>query len=654
MPTTSQLNYRADIDGLRAVAIIAVLGFHFFPEYFSSGFIGVDIFFVISGFLITTIISRDLAANEFSVLKFYKRRVNRVFPALIFVLIFCGIAGWFVLLQDEYKSLGKYIAGASAFISNFITWNEIGYFDTAAELKPLLHLWSLGIEEQFYLLWPLILLFSKKHFRPIIVCIALFGFSFFYNVCIYKSDPNADFFSPLARMWEPVCGGLLACLISTKHFTIFNKSLTAANLMAALGFANLSVAFFLARNGVGYPGWIAVFPCLGAMFLLVAGKSAGLSRSILSYRLLVGIGLISYPLYLWHWPLLSFAKYLAGPHLSLPARLLLLGLSFLLAWLTYKFVEIPIRRGKLRQRAPVFLAAIMLFLCAGGYLVFLTGGISGRAVAKQNQPTDVEIFFNSSCVNDPRIDAALDFCAKNIVADPQRPTVVIWGDSQGMAWSPVFLKLAKEFDFNLILFSHPSCAPMLGVRTLIAPTNTTANELCRDVKLGQLILSSIEKIHPKMVFLIAAWNTYVYRDFITESPDDPPDFNSSLLAFNRKLPETIARLDEISPLVVFKTLPILRESPIYQINRIGFFIAKHQKDLKRFSQHKTESKIENDIMDSIKGTKQTRFLDPAELVCTEFCDYVIGGNLIYRDPVHISHKGSFLIEDQLREILKGL
>ena len=212
--------YRADIDGLRAIAVLSVVGFHAFPSWFRGGFIGVDIFFVISGYLISTIIVGGLEQSRFSFVEFYVRRIKRIFPALLLVLIASYAFGWFALLADEYKQLGKHIAGGAGFVSNFVLWNESGYFDNAADNKPLLHLWSLGIEEQFYVVWPLLLWFAwKKRFNLLTITVLIAAVSFALNIAKVRSGAVAAFYSPQTRFWELMIGSIVA------YFTLHKQNI---------------------------------------------------------------------------------------------------------------------------------------------------------------------------------------------------------------------------------------------------------------------------------------------------------------------------------------------------------------------------------------------------------------------------------------------
>lgn len=329
--------YRKDIDGLRAIAVLGVVLFHAFPQAFRGGFIGVDIFFVISGFLISTIIIDSVKAGTFSFAVFYRRRVLRIFPALMVVLAFCLLAGWRVLVPSEFRQLGRHVAAGAGFIANFIFLHESGYFDTVAEVKPLLHLWSLGIEEQIYIFWPVILMVGWRRrvgFLRLITVAALLSFAL--NMVLAFKSPSADFYSPASRFWEFLAGACLICL----PFTAARRS-----LVAALGLALLALGSIFIDRGRVFPGAWATLPTFGAAMLIWSGPEAWVNKNILSNRVLVWIGLISFPLYLWHWPLLSYARIVAGAAPPLEVRLGCVFAALILAVLTYFFVERPIRFG---------------------------------------------------------------------------------------------------------------------------------------------------------------------------------------------------------------------------------------------------------------------------------------------------------------------
>ncbi|HHS8323336.1 TPA: acyltransferase family protein, partial [Legionella anisa] len=360
---------------------------------------GVDIFFVISGFLISTIIFEGLEKNSFSFVDFYKKRIKRIFPALVFVLLFCLILGWFALFPQEYKQLGKHVMGGAGFISNFMLWLETGYFDNAAETKPLLHLWSLGIEEQFYIIWPFLVWFVwKKQLNLFGITIGIVLISFLLNVTKVSFDSTAAFYSPQTRFWELLCGSLLAYIAfyNIDFFNRIGKKLDAAltkviyrkaggtngallkNILSFSGLLILICCFYTFSKATTFPGAFALLPVLGALFLL-AGNTSWINRVVLSNRIMVWFGLISYPLYLWHWPLLSFARIMEGdfPHKTI--RWMAVVLSIILAWITYKLIEKPIRHGLGHDRTKVvFLVSFMSIMASFGFYIVKNNGLDFR------------------------------------------------------------------------------------------------------------------------------------------------------------------------------------------------------------------------------------------------------------------------------------
>jgi peptidoglycan/LPS O-acetylase OafA/YrhL len=333
--------YRPDIDGLRAIAVVAVFGFHAFPESFPGGFTGVDIFFVISGFLISGIILGELQAGNFTFGKFYARRIRRIFPALALVLAATLAAGWWALSPYEFEQLGGHVAAGAGFISNLLLFHESGYFDTDSALKPLLHLWSLGVEEQYYLVWPALLFALRKHMHRIFwLILGVAVSSFVLNILLVHRQPSAAFYLPATRFWELMIGSIAAY----RELHASRQMKLPSNLMAAAGLLLLALAFALVRDGRGFPGWWALLPTVGALLLIQSGPEAWINRNLLANRAVVYIGLISYPMYLWHWPLLTYARIFYGGVPPAGVRVGALILGVVLAWATYELVEKRVRR----------------------------------------------------------------------------------------------------------------------------------------------------------------------------------------------------------------------------------------------------------------------------------------------------------------------
>lgn len=380
MPADSRVTekYRPDIDGLRAIAVGSVVAFHAFPNFFKGGFVGVDIFFVISGYLISGIIVDAVEDRRFSYLDFYIRRIRRIFPALIVVIAATLFVGWYVLLPDEFERLGKHLAAGAGFATNLVLWGEAGYFDVSSDTKPLLHLWSLAIEEQFYILWPLILGPVWRRKRGLLLAtLSIAAISFAYNVISVVHHPVAAFYSPLARFWELMLGGVLAYLVRQKGEWLAQFHA----LRAAAGLLLIGVSVFALNREFAFPGYWALLPTFGAFLVISAGFTNWISKYLLGNRLMVGVGLISYPLYLWHWPILVFAKIVKGGLLTPTDRVTAIAASVALAFLTYRFVEYPIRHSA-ALRVPQGLiaqglAAAMAGAGALGLLIF-TDAINSR------------------------------------------------------------------------------------------------------------------------------------------------------------------------------------------------------------------------------------------------------------------------------------
>lgn len=452
-------SYRADIDGLRAIAVVSVLGYHAFPTVIPGGFIGVDIFFVISGFLISSIIICNLQHENFLFLEFYGRRIKRIFPALLLVLWSCLLFGYAVLTPDELTQLGKHVAGGSGFIANIVLMKESGYFNSTAEAKPLLHLWSLGIEEQYYILWPLILWFGwQKRLGLLTIIVALTLGSFLLNIVRVEHHPVGTFYLPQTRVWELMIGSIAAyvslqqkqgehtiqdaLLSRLKNLRLSLPNipiLSAPNLWSIVGVSLIVLSLALIKKTSLFPGWWALLPTAGAAILIVAGPQAWLNNRLLGHPILRGVGLISFPLYLWHWPLLSFARILEGQLPSIAVRSAAVALSVILAWLTFRFIEKPVRFGRQKPWLAIQLSALMLITGLAGYLTLYAEGFPVRL----NNSHLVSLFakyphapfHNEAC--DQKFPAFKNLSAC-LLSSPNEPNVVIVGDSHSNQYFKAF------------------------------------------------------------------------------------------------------------------------------------------------------------------------------------------------------------------------
>lgn len=434
-------DYRPDIDGLRAIAVLSVVVFHAFPALISGGFVGVDIFFVISGFLISKHIWEELGSGTFSIRTFYARRVRRIFPALAVMLLACLVMGWIVLTPAEYEQLGKHVVAGALFLSNIVFWKEAGYFDNAADTKPLLHLWSLGIEEQFYIVWPLFLALFWRYSRHFgWAMLIIMGASMAWSIAVVRHDAVADFYSPLTRFWELALGAGLALLAA--HRAAISRA--SRSHLAWLGLCLILAAFFVIEESYAFPGGWALLPALGAAFLIYAGQVAWLNRQVLSNRLLVWFGLISYPLYLWHWPLLSFARIMESGTPSTEVRCWLVAASVILAWLTYKFLERPVRSRPRSRNIVLMLCLSIVVLGAAGLAVKKLDGIKSRQFSMLNADAQTMVLgadrgkLLRECGLNEQEKPKFQYCLRG---GPMDARYALLGDSKGEA---LFYGLVRE------------------------------------------------------------------------------------------------------------------------------------------------------------------------------------------------------------------
>jgi peptidoglycan/LPS O-acetylase OafA/YrhL len=496
--------YRPDIDGLRAVAVLSVLAFHGFPHALPGGFTGVDVFFVISGFLISGILLDKLANGTFSFLDFYQRRIRRIFPALCVVLLAVLVAGYFLLLPDDYSTLGKHVVGGAGFVSNLVLWSEAGYFDTDAALKPLLHLWSLGIEEQFYLVWPLLLWVSwRKRWNTAMVVGGVLVLSLMACLWLTNDHPTASFYSPLTRFWELGVGAMLAIGVRNAAIPRPQDTPAVANAMSLLGAALLACGLAFFDESQPFPGWRALLPTLGACLLIAAGPGALVNRHVLSRRAMVWVGLVSYPLYLWHWPLIAFQNILDVGPTPVGMRVAALALSFVLAAGTYYVIERPIRFRAKSGRTALGLGVAMTLAATLGIGVVAMQGFDGRV------PSPVARFAHFKY--DPSVDARAGACwlgreqrpdafASECVdeSDARRPLMVVWGDSHAGRFFPGLKKVAGD-RFRIAQFNRDSCWP------LYFPKGQKGRGYANCIQGNDYVVRRIGELKPAVVVMFAWW-----------------------------------------------------------------------------------------------------------------------------------------------------
>ncbi len=478
------LTYRPDIDGLRAVAVLAVIGFHAFPNWMPGGFAGVDVFFVISGFLISHQLFAACDRGSFSIRDFYVRRVRRIFPALILVLAATAAFGWIALTPPEFKSLQQHLAASAFFSNNFLLWYESGYFDAPSKAKPLLHLWSLGVEEQFYIVWPWLIFFCwrwRLHRTSIIAIVTILSFAVSIAM-VSRGWTAAAFYLPHSRLWQLAAGAWLASLTLDRPDTLrqWLTKRTIANTTATIGAALLVAGFIaLGKTAASYPGWAALVPTIGTLLIIAAGSAAWLNRRLLSAGVAVFIGLISYPLYLWHWPMLSFLSITEQGQASRALILGALALSFVLATLSYLLVERP-ARSWIQTTTPLRAAAIATLLFAIGATMVgatMTGRLlpSGSVAAVPDEKAPVTLH-DRACRALTGLQGG--YC-QQFFDGPAPIRTALFGDSHAAHLFPGLGARLRDQGENLIMLGEPLCPPFLKIERVTETGDSTCAAMNR-------------------------------------------------------------------------------------------------------------------------------------------------------------------------------
>ncbi|MDR3528045.1 MAG: acyltransferase family protein [Rhizomicrobium sp.] len=474
------LPHRDDIDALRAVAVSLVIAFHYGIGGISGGFVGVDIFFVISGFLIGGILDRELAEGRFSLLRFYERRVRRIFPALFAMLGLAAVAASLWLFPADLQRFGESAAAAALFWSNIFFAATAGYWEAASSSKPLLHTWSLAVEEQFYLVFPLLLWAIKGWARRgRLMTLAVMGVvSFAASVWAVQVTPTAAFYLAPYRFWEFLLGAVCAsgiAALAPRHDGWGRRYLGEG--LAAAGLALIAYSALTLSAASAFPGLGAVLPCLGAVLLIAAGADNTVSRA-LSWKPIVFLGLISYSLYLWHWPVWVFASHLLA---RAPQGFEITGcaaLTFTLSVLSWKFVEQPFRCKAAMPRKPLFAlaGAAMAAVCLFAGAAMATKGLPGRfdakvvAIAAEEAPRAPERCFGVA----PKDVSVQRLCG--IGAEKQAASFVLWGDSHAEAILTPVAAIASRHHRRGLFAGSPSCVPLVGVDRYDVPECRAFND----------------------------------------------------------------------------------------------------------------------------------------------------------------------------------
>ncbi len=649
-----EVKYRPDVDGLRAIAVGAVVLFHAGVAPIRGGFVGVDVFFVISGYLITTIIAREALEGRFTVAGFYVRRVRRIFPALFYMLWAVGLVATLVLMPADYNEFGESVSATALFTSNLFFWIKSGYFDAAADIKPLLHTWSLAVEEQFYLLFPLLMaaiVTRLRWWRLLIAAIALVSFA--VGVWEVAHHPAGAFYSPFARAWELLLGSLIAVGAVPP---IRSKPLREA--AAALGLGLILFAVFAYTPATPFPGVAALSPCLGAALLIHAdAEHPTIAGRIISVKPMVWLGLISYSLYLWHWPVLVFARYILMRPLQPAEMAALVAASVLLAYLSWRFVERPFRRGNARRAALFGVAgAMMLVATLFGAWAHLGHGLPqrlpGPALRLAAAADDINPY-RAACdrTSVERLRKG-DAC---ILGDPKAaaPTFALMGDSFGDALMPAVVEAAKEHGRKGLMLTYSGCLSLIGVNQ-----DTPGCRAFLDAAVDLIRRTpSIDR-----VIIVDRWTTSVIGTrfgawpqteiFITDARSPERSYAENPRAVTRGLAATTQAL---APRKVF-LVGYLPEQAV-DIPRAealaSWYRFPPEPGVAREAYDRRQAPV-HAVLEPPKAAKTYDVLDAAPFLCdARRCPAMRDGVVLYSDDNHVSASGARSIRALLAPALAG-
>ena len=649
----SSTGYRPDIDGLRAVAVLPVVFYHVFPSGLNAGFLGVDVFFVISGYLITKIIHEGIQSGEFSARKFYARRIRRIFPTLILVLVSTLIFGNLFLFPNELAELGTHVFAGSVFISNFMLWSEVGYFDNSAWEKVLLHLWSLAVEEQFYIVWPLILWVALVWIRrPLLIVLGLFFASLITYFALFQFDPTAAFYFSPSRFWELLAGALVAIFARPCRMPAIKS-----NTLCILAMTILIAAFFAGdKNDESLPV-VTMLVVLSTAFLIWVGQSTWFNRAILSNRILVWFGLISYPLYLWHWPILAYIRIGQGGSIDISY---LNGFAAVfaavgLAWITYRFFESGIRFNP--SRLVVGTLSIAVVVTGGiGLSSSIWSGFPKRLMV--DPPLGLTLFQDyphpqqdGSCNHLSSDVRALWAC---VISAPLNPDVVLIGDSHANQYYEPFRNLVPSQ--TILNLSEPGCLPFNSFGSLDCQKKQeeVLNFLADQQDLRSIVVTGY------FSFLAAGFqgeNREGYRVAAELSPERKAKFIENGRGFLNKLTDLNATI------YVLGDIPDLVERPSACLTVKGFLISSlripqkqsliHQDDdcfinANDFSERNEEFR---DLLYSLlMEYPEIKFFEAKNAVCTaEACYAIRDGLPLYWNSDHLTLEGGRLVLESLFE-----
>ena len=620
------MKYRAEIDGLRALAVLPVILFHAGFELFGGGFVGVDVFFVISGYLITTIIISEMAEEKFSIVNFYERRARRILPALFFVMAVCIPFAWFLLVPSDLVEFGHSLIAVSTFSSNFLFWSEAGYFAGPAELKPLLHTWSLAVEEQYYILFPIFILLTWRLGIKWVLFILLFIFMLSLGVSqwgAYKI-PSANFYLLPTRGWELLIGVFVAFYLK---YNTYIKSYLANQLLSLLGFSMITYSIIVFNASTPFPSLYALIPTIGTGLVILCAIPQTTIHKLLSLNFIVGIGLISYSTYLWHQPILAFARHAIEGEVHNLIVIALCISSLFFGWFSWRYIERPFRQKSYLQRKFIFkfsIAGILLFSIIGVLLHVIDGG--SKSYSQQKQKIITAFLADNSGYTEKR-ESTLSlnkFDKTNTLKD-----ILIIGDShmQDLVNAVYEADLDEKYEFSTFLIST-NCGIYFvkDKKDIEHPKFDCVNRSFYNSNLSKQMLIADE------IWVISNWKKEYVDKYMVKSLENLKEVNINIKLFGTK------SFGLVSEKWYLKNDPESWLSPI-----------KSNKDIKIFKSIENTNNLINEISKDLG----VEFVNTQQLLCdgNNLCANYSNGEIISYDGSHLTPYGANILGNKISQIL---
>tara|TARA_Y100000389_G_scaffold167873_1_gene173269 strand:+ start:307 stop:2253 length:1947 start_codon:yes stop_codon:yes gene_type:complete len=639
------LKYRAEIDGLRALAVVPVILFHAGFELFSGGFVGVDVFFVISGYLITTILIEDIENKQFSIVNFYERRARRILPALFFVMLVCIPFAWVLMLPNQMKDFSQSLVAVSLFASNIIFWKKSAYFDAVGEEKPLLHTWSLAVEEQYYLLFPIFLIlvwrFGKSRVFWMIVVIA--AISLVLSEWGWRNKANANFYFTPTRAWELFAGSIAA-------FIVQKNGVKKNNFLALLGLSAIVFSIFFYDEKTPFPSVYALAPVVGVVLVILYADKKTLVAKLLSMKVFVGFGLISYSAYLWHHPLFTFAK-IVWLDLHGILAMAFVCLSLLLAYFSWFFVETPFRNKSRFGKPVIFSLSLVgiLFFTIIGFFGNMTNGYEGRQEWNDHYylTMSAQELFNDDCITQYPNLASFHTCR---ISSSNPPTIALVGDSHSHV---LYEALADKYQNETIInIGRSSCLPFVNDEHLKRRKNCKFYQ----AELNSF-LSSNQQIHT--IILAGYWGylssgdlRYTDKNYRIHNEISATDEETFLQNASNFLSHHKSNVQNI---LLIEDAPDLDFDPI-RCDEIGLFRFMQSSCIMRYDNFQPrKQQIDSVISNLLDQNVGVNYIQVEHLFCgADNCLSKSEQGTLYADSNHVSRLGAELIIGELAKLLNRL